>query len=198
MNTEQKLVLLGGLGVVAYYFLSSDDNNFLSSSDDSGDGSNSPGVITQVQAAVTGWQNVGSGPTWVPVLNQVESDFGFPANILAATAFQESSFKEGVIRGTTPSSDGLSLGIMQLQTKYYPSVDVAVPFTDDDVNQQIQDAATTFQTNYAALGSWPETIAAYNQGLSGVQTNGITSVSYVSKILANAPAANDGTVQAFA
>lgn len=141
-------------------------------------------------AAVQGWQNVGSGPTWVPYLNQIEQQFGFPQDILAATAFQESSFNEGVIRGTTPSSDGLSLGIMQLRTAYYPSVNVPVPFQDSDVQQQIQDAATTFQTNYAALGSWPETIAAFNQGLSGVQKNGITSTQYVNNIIANAPSAN--------
>jgi membrane-bound lytic murein transglycosylase MltF len=145
---------------------------------------------SDVTATLYGWKAAGSGPVWVPYLNQVEQQFGFPADILAATAYQESSFKEGVIRGTTPSSDGLSLGIMQLQTKYYPSVQVATPFTDADVEQQIQDAATTFQTNYAALGSWPETIAAYNQGLSGVQNNGITSTQYVANILANAPAAN--------
>lgn len=141
-------------------------------------------------AGIQGWQNVGSGPTWVPYINQVEQQMGFPQDILAATAYQESSFNENVIRGLTPSSDGLSLGIMQLRTSFYPSVNVPTPFQDSDVQQQIQDAANTFQTNYAALGDWPATIAAFNQGLSGVQTNGITSTSYVAKILANAPAAN--------
>ena len=181
MNKGQKLALFGVLGVAAYYIYSQSNSS---------GGSNSPGLVTQLQAAVSGWQNVGSGPTWVPYLNQIEQQYGFPQDILAATAFQECSFDESVIRGTTPSSDGLSLGIMQLQTQFYPSVCVPVPFTDADVQQQIQDAANTFQTNYAALGSWPETIAAFNQGLSGVQKNGITSTKYVANVLANAPAAN--------
>lgn len=145
---------------------------------------------SDVTAQLYGWKAAGSGPTWVPVINQIESELGLPADILAATAYQESSFKEGVIRGTTPSSDGLSLGIMQLQTRYYPSVQVATPFTDADIEAQINDAANTFVTNYNALQSWPEAIAAYNQGLSGVQNNGITSTQYVANILANAPAAN--------
>jgi hypothetical protein len=183
MNKGQKLVLLGLAGFGAYYYYTQN------MSGGSG-GSNSPNLLTQANAMINGWQNVGSGPTWVPVIEAVEQQFGFPQDILAATAFQESSFNENVIRGVTPSSDGLSLGIMQLQTAYYPSVNVPVPFSDDDVNQQIQDAATTFQTNYAALGSWPATIAAFNQGLAGVQRNGITSSQYVANILGNAPAAN--------
>jgi hypothetical protein len=195
MNEKQKVLLLLLAGGAAYWWYTQQGGGSSSCCPVvCGNcpicGSNSPGVGTNLMAAVQGWQNVGSGPTWVPYLNQVEQSMGFPQDILAATAFQESSFNEGVIRGTTPSSDGLSLGIMQLQTQYYPSVQVAVPFQDSDVEQQIQDAANTFQTNYAALGSWPATIAAFNQGLAGVQKNGITSTKYVANVLGNAPAAN--------
>ena len=177
-------VLLAGVG---YYLYTQGTGD---SSDTTVDSGNSPGIGTQIMAAVSGYKNVNDGPIWVPVLNAAEAQFNLPADILCATAFQESSFLTNVINGTQPSSDGLSLGIMQLQTAYYPSVNVAVPFSQADVEQQIQDAAQTFATNYAALGSWPETIAAFNQGLNGVQTNGITSTSYVAKILANCPAAN--------
>lgn len=192
MNQQQKILLLAFAGIGAYWWYTQQGGascpivcgNCPPSS------GNCPGIGTQLLATVQGWQNVGSGPTWVPVLNQYEQQYGLPANILAATAYQESSFNENVIRGLTPSSDGLSLGIMQLQTQYYPSVQVATPFQDSDVEQQISDAANVFATNYASLGSWPQTIAAFNQGLSGVQQNGITSVNYVNNILANAPAAN--------
>ena len=140
-----------------------------------------------------GWKNAVSGPTWVPILNEAEVSYGLPQDILAATAFQECSFIENIIRGLTPSSDGLSLGIMQLQTQYYPSLvgpGVPVPYTDQNVSDQISQAGQVFAQNYAALQDWPATIAAWNQGLTGVQRNGITSVAYVDKILSNAPAAN--------
>ena len=182
MNAEQKLILLAVLGGIAWYVYE-----------------NEPQVQTAVQtagsqvtAAVAGWKNAGSGPAWVPVLNQAEQQYGLPADMLAAIAYQECSFVENIIRGITPSSDGLSLGIMQLQTQYYPSLvgpSVPVPYTDQNVTDQIAEAAQVLASNFQTLGSWEETIASYNQGLSGVQTNGITSTQYVQNVIANAPAA---------
>src|SRR6185312_5080436 len=64
------------------------------------------------------WKSVGEGSTWVPVLNQVEQQYGLPEDLLARVAYQESSFREGVIRGTTASSAG-ALGIMQLEPAYF-------------------------------------------------------------------------------
>jgi hypothetical protein len=183
MNTESKLILLGLAGVAAYYYIN--NNGELDTAAQS--------ATSDIQAVFMGWKNAGSGPQWVPVLNQAESAYGLPADCLAAVAYQECSFIENVIRGLTPSSDGLSLGIMQLQTQYYPSLvgpGVPVPYTDQNVSDQISQAGQVFASNYAVLQDWPATIAAWNQGLSGVQTNGITSTSYVAKILANAPAAS--------
>jgi Transglycosylase SLT domain len=151
------------------------------------------GAFSQLQAATVGWKNAGSGPAWVPILNEAEQQYGIPQDVLAATAFMESSFIENVIRGLTPSSDGLSLGILQLQTHFYPDLvgpSVQVPYTDQNVSDQINRAAQVFSTNFQALGSWPATIAAYNQGLHSVQVSGITATNYVGKILGNAPAGN--------
>jgi Transglycosylase SLT domain len=183
VNTQQKIVLLGLAGLATWYYLENQDDVNTAAQ----------GVWSDAVAAVAGWQNAGSGPTWIPILNQAEQSYGLPQNLLAAVAYQESSFIENVIRGITPSSDGLSLGMMQLQTRYYPSLvgpGVAVPYTDQNVSDQISEAGQIFATNYQALGSWPQTISAYNEGLSGVQTNGILDTAYVSSILANAPAAN--------
>jgi Transglycosylase SLT domain len=194
MNTKQKvaLILLGG--AVAYYLYEQYGGGGCCCPVVCGNcppsSGNGPGIGTSIMSAVQGWKNVNSGPTWVPVLNQYEQQNNLPADILAATAYQESAFDENVIRGLKASSDGLSLGIMQLQTAYFPSVNVATPFADSDVEAQIAAAAQVFVTNYAALGSWPETIAAFNQGLAGVQKNGITSTKYVNNITGNAPAAN--------
>jgi Transglycosylase SLT domain len=183
VNTAKKLMLLTIGGVAVYYLVQGNGNPSTALQ----------ALTSDVTAALTGWKSAGSGPQWVPVLNAAEAQYGLPADILAATAYQESSFIENVIRGLTPSSDGLSLGIMQLQTQYYPSLvgpSVPVPYTDANVGAQIAQAAAVFASNYAALGSWPATIAAWNQGLSGVKANGITSVAYVNNILSNAPAAN--------
>lgn len=181
MNKEIGWLIVGGIGLFILY----QNQDQLSAAVDQ--------ASSDVQAATMGWKNAGSGPTWVPILNQCEQNYGLPADILAATAYQESSFIEAVIRGTRPSSDGLSLGIMQLQTQYYPALvgpGVPVPYTDQNVSDQINAAGAVFAANYSALGNWEATIAAWNQGLSGVQRNGITSTAYVANIVANAPAAS--------
>jgi len=189
MKKSQRFVLLGLGGLAAYYYFSSQQG-----------GDNSPGLVTQMLAAVQGYKNVNDGPTWCPILNQAESDYGLPADLLCAMAFRESSFKSNVIDGTTPSSAG-ALGLMQLEPRYYASAQVAVPFTAADTTQQIQDAASTMSANYNALGSWPLAVAAYDAGLTavknagpGIPQNGETP-AYVASIIGNAPAANDGTVQ---
>lgn len=182
MNTAKKLMLLTIGGVAVYYLVQNQGNPTTAWQ----------ALSSDVTAALNGWKAAGSGPQWVPVLNAYEAQYGLPADLLAATAYQESSFIENVIRGITPSSDGLSLGIMQLQTQFYPALvgpSVPVPYSDAAVTAQIAQAAQVFASNYRALGSWPAAVAAWNQGLSGVQSNGITSVAYVNDIIANAPAA---------
>lgn len=181
MNNRQLLILLLG-GTAAYYLYQQNGDPVAAYQNAESD----------VTAAIAGWKSAGSGPTWVPILNECEQAYGLPQDMLAAVAYQECSFIENVIRGLTPSSDGLSLGIMQLQTRYYPSLvgpSVPVPYTDQNVSDQINEAGQVFASNYAVLGSWEATIAAWNQGLAGVQQNGITSTRYVANIVANAPAA---------
>lgn len=173
-------VLLGGLGI--WYVINNQTDVETAAQ----------AAASDLEAATMGWKSAGSGPTWVPILNEAERQYGLAADVLAATAYQESSFIENVIRGLKKSSDGLSLGMMQLQTQFFPSLvgpSIAVPYTDQNVSDQINAAAQVFATNYASLQSWPETIAAYNQGLSGVERNGIISADYVANVLANAPAA---------
>jgi len=183
MTKAQKILLLFGGGALLYWIYTQ-----------SGAGGNCPCLGTQIMAGIQGWQNVNEGPTWVPILNQVEQQYGFPQDLLAAMAYQESSFLQDVIDGTRPSSAG-ALGLMQLMPQYYTSVQVPTPFSACDTNNQIQQAAQTMQQNYSTLQSWPLAIAAYNSGVGAVQSaggipqNGQTP-NYVAGILANAPAAN--------
>lgn len=190
-RTQWLIVGLGTLGI-AYLFYNRTQVGQVSDSVGNTIGDAVSNVTDTIKAAVAGWKNVGSGPQWVPVLNQIEAKYNLPPDILAATAYQESGFKEKNIRGLQLSSDGLSLGIMQLQTRYFPDLvgpSVPVPYTDQNVIDQIEKAAQIFESNYNALGNWPATIAAFNQGLTGVQRNGITSTKYVANIVGNAPSA---------
>jgi peptidoglycan DL-endopeptidase CwlO len=138
------------------------------------------------------WKNAGAGPTWVPVLNQVEGQYGLPADLLARMAYQESSFRESVIRGTTASTAG-ALGILQLEPAYFSSVRVPKPFTDADVRAQIGQAAQQMQSLYSQFGDWSLALAAYNAGAGNVEKYGgippfTETQNYVADITADVPA----------
>lgn len=187
MNTNQKILVLGLLGAAAYYLYKQQPDTFTDIE------TAAQGAESDVVAATAGYKSAGSGPTWVPILNAAEQQYGLPMDLLTALAYQESSFIENVIRGIKASSAG-ALGMMQLMPQYYPSVNVPKPFQDSDVEAQITDAANTLLTNYNSTNSWTLAIAAYNAGLGAVQNaggipqNGQTP-AYVAGILSNAPAA---------
>lgn len=187
------LLILGGVAAYLYYQNSQnsdDSDSVVSFLDDP-----IAGVTDMVTAAVTGWQSVGDGPIWVPQLNAAESQFGIPQNLLARIAYEESHFRNDIITGVTASSAG-ALGIMQLEPVFFASVRVPRPFQPADTLAQIQEAAQDLVTNYNALGNWPQAVAAYNAGLSTIQTgnasaaNKAANAKYVADILADVPAAN--------
>ena len=150
-------------------------------------------AASDLEAATMGWQQAGSGPTWLPILSAAEVNYNLPQNLLARQAYQESSFIENVIRGIKASSAG-ALGIMQLMPQFYSEVQVPVPFTDADVSAQISRAASVMAANYQSTGSWSLALAAYNAGLGNVEKySGIPPFAetqkYVSAILSDVPAA---------
>lgn len=117
--------------------------------------------------SVVDWKSEGSGPTWVPVLYLAEAEVGLPQDLLASIAYQESHFREDIIRGTTASRAG-ALGMMQLMPRFFPSVRAPVPFTDNDVSNQIEDAAHQMAALFQSTQDWDLAIAAYNAGLGNV------------------------------
>jgi len=180
-RTAGLLVILGGVGIwLAYQY------GLLSSAES---------AAASLEADVVGWQNVNQGPTWVPVLNAAEVQYGLPTNLLARQAFQESSFLSSVIDGTQPSSAG-ALGIMQMLPQYFSSVAVPTPFTAADVQAQIAQAAQQMASLYSQFGSWALALAAYNAGAGAVEAAGnqippySETQNYVADILADVPAAN--------
>lgn len=112
---------------------------------------------------MNGWQNQGSGPIWVPKLEAAEVQFSIPTDLLARIAFQESSFRPGVIDGTIVSSAG-ALGLMQLMPQFYSSVHLPIPYTPASTQAQIIEAAHFLASLYARFSDWQEAVAAYNWG----------------------------------
>lgn len=147
----------------------------------------------EAEGYLVGWQNVESGPQWIPVINQTETALGIPSNLLARMAYEESHFIPGIIDGSTPSSAG-ALGILQLEPAYFNTVTVPVPFTTQDTVNQIQQAGAYLMQLYAQFGNWGDALAAYNDGPTNIEgvLNGTLALpaqtqAYVSDILADVP-----------
>lgn len=150
--------------------------------------------LSSIMETVTPWKSAGSGPQWVPVLNATEQQFGMPPDLLARVAYQESRFREDIIRGTKASGAG-ALGMMQLMPQYFPIVNVPRPYTDADVTNQINAAATQLNTLYSRYGDWSLALAAYNAGAGNVDKYGgippfTETQNYVAQILTDVPAAS--------
>ena len=137
------------------------------------------------------WKDEQKGPQWVPVLNYAETELGIPTDLLARIAYQESRFREDIIRGTDASPVG-ALGMMQLRPRFWPQVCRPLPFTDSDVGDQIEAAANFLVSLHKATGSWELAIAGYNAGLGNVQRYGgvppfSETQNYVAQVMADVP-----------
>jgi soluble lytic murein transglycosylase-like protein len=142
-------------------------------------------------SSLGGWKNTGSAAAWLPTLAQAEIDNDIPTDLLARIAYQESHFRETIIRGTLTSPVG-ALGIMQMMPQFFQSVRVATPFTDDAVTTQIYEASNYLASLYTEFKSWPLAIAAYNAGAGNVQKYGgippfTETQNYVAQITADIP-----------
>jgi soluble lytic murein transglycosylase-like protein len=148
-------------------------------------------IVTAVESSVVGWKNVGSAADWLPTIAQAEQQHGLPTDLLARMAYQESHFREEIIRGTKASPAG-ALGILQLMPQYFRSVNTPTPFTDADVRNQIDEAAQQMQSLYSQFSDWSLALAAYNAGAGNVRKyNGIPpfteTQNYVAQITADVP-----------
>jgi soluble lytic murein transglycosylase-like protein len=145
---------------------------------------------------VTDWRQANEGPTWIPVIAQVEQVIGIPPGLLARMAFQESSFLDRRIRGLEASPAG-ALGILQLMPQFFPCVHAPIPFSDDSVKTQIIRAGQYLVQLHTRLGDWAEALAAYNFGPGNEEKYLAHRVSlpeetqnYVTEILADVPVAS--------
>lgn len=125
-----------------------------------------------------GWRFAGVAPLWLPTLAAAEARHEIPTDLLARIAFQESTFRPGVINGVIPSSVG-ALGIMQLLPKFFASVRVPVPFTNANTIAQIDQAAQFLAGLYKRFDDYQEAVAAYNWGAGNEHHSYIEHGSYI-------------------
>jgi soluble lytic murein transglycosylase-like protein len=111
------------------------------------------------------------GGQWLPLLAAAEVKHGIPTDLLARIAFQESSFRPGVISGAVKSKPG-AVGIMQLLPKYFPGAGVS-PAAD------INTAAAFLASLYRTFKDWQESVAAYNWGAGNEHHSYVEHGSYV-------------------
>jgi soluble lytic murein transglycosylase-like protein len=166
MSNRELLLLLGlaGAGYWLYTQQSSDSN--APPPDDATSFMNNP--VAAITEMVTPWKSAGQAATWLPILAVAENAYGIPTDLLARIAYQESRFREDIIRGDTPSTAG-ALGMMQMMPQYFQSVNRPRPYSDQDVTDQVNEAAGYLARNYAQFGNWTLAVAAYNAGATAVK-----------------------------
>jgi soluble lytic murein transglycosylase-like protein len=125
---------------------------------------------------MSAWKS--GGDQWLPLLAAAEVKHGIPTDLLARIAFQECSWRPGVILGVIPSSAG-ALGLMQLMPQFYESVRVPRPFTAEATIAQIAEAAEFFAGLWRRFNDWQEAVAAYNWGAGNEHHSYVEHGAYI-------------------
>lgn len=89
-------------------------------------------------------------------LSAAEVQYKIPTDLLARIAYQESSFRPGVISGAIKSSANC-IGLMQLNPVYYPHA-------GESAIADIQSAAELLVSLFDRFKDWQVSVAAYNWG----------------------------------
>lgn len=148
------------------------------------------------------WMSSENAKKWATALSNAESDFDIPTGLLARIAYQESHFRQGIIDGTQASPAG-ALGMMQLMPQYFASVQRTVPFTDNDTQDQITEAAGFLSQLYDHYQNWTDVVAAYNAGqgtvdgvIAGKRLLPAETATYIANIAADLPGVVNPTLVA--
>lgn len=104
------------------------------------------------------------GEKYRPLFDAAERQYGIPSGLLFRQAYQESRFRDDIIRGATRSPAG-AVGIMQIIPKWHPEIGeqgaldpaIAIPY-----------AAKILSQWHRQFGSWSLALAAYNAGPGNV------------------------------
>lgn len=104
----------------------------------------------------------GRGAAYKGALRAAEIKNGIPANLLARLAWQESRFRDDIIKGRTVSSAG-AVGIMQIVPRWHPGVNPLDPAASIDY------AGGFLASLHRQFGTWELALKAYNWGPGNVQ-----------------------------
>jgi soluble lytic murein transglycosylase-like protein len=116
-----------------------------------------------VENAVSAWQTIDEGPTWMSALNAAEDKYGIPANLLARQCYQECHFRPDIISGAT-RSPAAAVGIMQLEPSSFPGQDIG-----KDPLADINRGANYLESLYHNFKDWQLALAAYDWGPGNVR-----------------------------
>lgn len=118
--------------------------------------------LLAVVVAKRRWQPPETAAPYLEWLNDANSMYGLPHNLLARVAWQESRFREDIITGKLMSHAGAQ-GLMQIVPRWHPNVDPLNP------EEAIYYAARYLRNLYDRMGSsWKLALASYNWGPGNV------------------------------
>ena len=112
--------------------------------------------------------SVASGEKWRPLFDSVEQANGIPSGLLYRQAYEESHFRDDIITGARPSSEG-ALGIMQIVPQYHPTLGADGA---KDPQRAVPYAGKFLAQLHRQFGSWQLALAAYNAGPGNVSKYG--------------------------
>lgn len=165
-------------------------------------GALSAGGAVAVSIISAAWMSSANAQKWAGTLSNAEDSFGIPTGLLSRIAYQESHFVQSIIDGTQPSPAG-ALGMMQLMPQYFQTVNRPIPFSDQDTQDQIGEAANFLVGLYNHFQDWTAAVAAYNAGqgnidkvLSGEMNLPAETANYIASVSADLPSIVNSTLNA--
>jgi soluble lytic murein transglycosylase-like protein len=116
-------------------------------------------------AAVAGWglRTVNwkdGGEPYLNTLNAAEQRYAIPTDLLARIAYQECSWRPGVIDGSIKSPAG-AVGMMQLMPQFFPGA-------GESWQADVTTAAEYLERLHTQFNDWQLAVAAYNWGPGNV------------------------------
>src|ERR1700677_1731121 len=106
-----------------------------------------------------------SGACYVPTMNDLEAQYGLPANFLCAIAYQESRFNPGAVNASSGAT-----GMFQLMPAYYPNA-------GQSWQTDAATAAGALAGYYNEFGNWQDAVAAYDWGPGNLTKTNPTQLS---------------------
>lgn len=100
------------------------------------------------------------GEPYLPTIAAAEDSYAIPTDLLARIAYQECSWRSGVIDGTIKSPAG-AVGMMQLMPQFFPNA-------GENWTADLLTAAQYLARLHSEFNDWQLAVAAYNWGPGNV------------------------------